>query len=111
MNNIDWIPVGKTPKSGVVFAVCGRETGSNRPFWTRGFYLAEYANQATRQELAAEGKDNFTYSEFHDAWFWPEGWYETCDFDGSAYPMGGNPKFYAEVELPLCLMTAAPNSR
>ena len=107
MNQIDWIPVQKTPKNGVIYVVCGREGGSNRPFWSRGFYLGEHTHEVDAGVLASEGRDNFSYSPFHDAWFWPEGWYEYCDFDGTSYPMASWPMFYAEVELPVEVMLSS----
>lgn len=107
MSAIDWIPTNsneKPPKAGRIYAICGRESGTNRPFWTRGLWLPDYYHPASAAELASEGTDNFAYSDFHDAWFWPEGWYEVSDYDSGAYPVPTDPEFYAEVDLPVALM-------
>jgi hypothetical protein len=111
MSVFDWIPTNsneKPPKAGQIYAVCGRESGSNRPFWTRGLWLPDYYHQASAEELASEGTENFSYSQFHDAWFWPEGWYEVSDYDSGAYPIATDPQFYAEADLPVALMMAGP---
>lgn len=107
MTKIDWISTisnENPPKPGRIYLVCGREIDSNRPYWTRGMWLSEYYHYASKEELASEGTDNFAYSDFHDAWFWPEGWYEISDYDSGAYPIPAWPEFYAEVDLPVALM-------
>ncbi len=94
--------IENSPENEQVYLVCGRIP---RFFWVKAFYIYGYTRPYSPGSPAVVDP---TLVDIHPTNFlpyWKEGWYELTDDDTSASPLPYTPSFYAEVDLPIALLS------